>query len=164
MFMKNNFFYLLLFLFVLYFKEILILNEKFLLLCIFVGFIAFLVNFLKDTIVSFFSNLNKELTQEIFLYEFAIDAKYSYIYFFENVDLLRKKLFSKIYDSYLKSLNFLSIFYYNFVFRKENYNLIMNFESVVNDVYYFILKKHLYIKLNFLYRSYYYIFYKFRTV
>jgi len=156
--------YLLLGLFGLYFNEIIILNEKFLLLIIFIGFIMFVKNSMEDMIVNFFKSLKKDLINEIFLYEYSIDAKYSFIYYNLNLDLIRKRVFHKIYKSYLKGLNFLVIFYYNFSFKKENSNLISTFENLVNDVYYFIMKKHLFIKLNFLYRSYYYIFYKFRTI
>jgi len=156
--------YLLLVLFGLYFNEVIILNEKFLLLVIFIGFGFFVRNSMSSSIEDLFINLKKDLVNEIFLFEYSIDAKYSYIYYNLNLDLLRKRVFHKIYKSYLKGLNFLVIFYYNYSFKKENYNLISTFENLVNDVYYFIMKKHLFIKLNFLYRSYYFIFYKFRTV
>ncbi len=156
--------YLFLGLFGLYFNEIIILNEKFLLLGIFIGFIYFVKNSMSDSIESFFLSLKKDLVNEIFLFEYSIDTKYSFIYYNLNVDLLRKRLFHKIYNTYLKGLNFLMIFYYNYSFKKDNSSLISTFEGLVNDVYYFIMKKHLFIKLNFLYRSYYYIFYKFSTI
>ncbi len=160
--LNNNYIYLGLLVFVLYFNEILIINEKFLIFLIFITFILFLRNKFKNEILSFFINKNKELIKEIFLLEFITDAKYKYIYLYITLDLARKQLFSKIYNIYLQSLNFVIIFYYNYIYRKKYSLVLNNFRFIINDVYFFILKKHLFIKLNFLYRSYYYIFNKFK--
>jgi len=162
--MNNNYLYGLLGVFVLYFNKIIILNEKFLLLLIFIAFCVVVRKYLQESIVVFFSDLQKELVNEIFLYEYNIDAKYSFIYHYLNLDLLRKKLFYNSYKFYLKSLNFLIILYSNINLKKRNNSFIQSFENLVNEVYYFILKKYSFIKLNFLYRSYYYIFYKFQVV
>ena len=163
--MKSNFiFYFLLSLFGLYFNEIIILNEKFLLLGIFIGFLVFIKNFLEKKIEDFFLNFKKDLLSEIFIVEYWNDIKFSDNYFYLIINLLKQRLFKKIFKPFFKGLNFLIIFYYNLNFNKENLNIIMNFKNLIKDIYYFIMKKHLYIKLNFLYRSYYYIFYKFKTI
>jgi len=155
---------LLLGLFGLYFNEIIILNEKFLLLVIFILFFFILKTVVLTSIDKVFGDLKKELLNEIFLYEFSIDAMYSLVYSFFNLDLFRKKLFLKVYLMYIQGLCLTSVFYYNFSNAKETAVTIDALETVVNDVYYFIMKKHLFMKLNFLYRSYYYIFYKFRVI
>ena len=158
----NFLIYSLLILFGLYFNEIIILNEKFLLLIIFLGFCIFIKNFVEDLIKEYFLNIRKELFYEIFFIEYCNDIKFSDNYLYLSIDLFRQKIFKKIFNIYFKGLNFLIIFYYNLNIKRDILNIISLFETLINDIYYFIIKKHLYIKLNFLYRFYYYIFYKFR--
>ena len=157
-------FYFLLWLFGFYFNEVIILNEKFLLLGIFISFILISKNSVGKSLKGYFLGLKKELINEIFLIEYWNDIKFSDNFFYLTIDLFRQRIFKKIFNIYLKGLNFLIIFYYNFYIKKNNLTFINFFEILVTDIYYFILKKHLYIKLNFLYRSYYYIFYKFRII
>lgn len=156
--------YTTLLLFTLYFNEILILNEKFLILVIFITFILAIRNRFSGDILSFFDSRSKDLAREIFLTEFVIDAKYKFVYLYSSLDLARKKLFVSIYKSYLQSINFVSIFYYNYTYRQTHSAISNNIKGIVDDAYFLISKKHSFIKLNFLYRSYYYIFNKFKSV